>query len=300
MALAFLMLVGCQDLRQFMSRNRSEFGPGAPCVLAQHASAPEIIAHVNNNAASIRSWQTHNASISSPGIPFSVTASIVVEAPRNFRMVARSPLGPEVDLGSNAEHYWFWSRDDKSKRIYLANHETESGQPLNASMPFQPEWIMEAMGVIPLDPTRVVEVNRDPQAGTVTLSEDRVSPQGQPLRKVTVVNLCHGLVTEHALVDGQGRLIARAQLLNHVRDPASRAVLPAKIHLVWPVAKIDMVMALGTIEVNAGAIRRSTFTVQKYNGCEVFQVGGEDGAAIGNGGGLNGLPTDSYEEVDAN
>jgi hypothetical protein len=147
-------------------------------------------------------------------------------------------------------------------------------------MPFQPEWIMEAMGVIALDPARLQEVSRDPQARTVTLSEERLSPQGEPVRKLTVVDLCHGLVREHALVDSRGALIARAQLLDPVRDKASGGVIPSRIHMVWPQARLDMTMALRSVEVNT-SISRSTFTMQQYKGCEVFQVGGEQGLPSG-------------------
>jgi hypothetical protein len=123
-------------------------------------------------------------------------------------------------------------------------------------------------------------VSRDPQARTVTLSEERLSPQGEPVRKLTVVDLCHGLVREHALVDSRGALIARAQLLDPVRDKASGGVIPSRIHMVWPQARLDMTMALRSVEVNT-SISRSTFTMQQYKGCEVFQVGGEQGLPSG-------------------
>lgn len=273
------LLLGCAHTQ--------EFGPQARCVLPEQVSTAALVAHVNQNVARVQSWRTLNAEISSPDLPFRVAASVAVEAPRNFRLVVRSPLGPEVDLGSNQQHYWFWSRQDESKRIYLASHESDSAAQPPSGMPFQPEWIMEAMGVIALDPARVQEVSRDPQARTVTVAEDRLSPQGDPVRKLTVVDLCHGLVREHALVDAQGALIARAQLLDPVRDKASGGVIPSRIHMIWPQARIDMTMALRSVEVNT-PISRSTFTMQQYKGCEVFQVGGDQGLPNGTFGSTTG------------
>lgn len=273
MALVLLAALGCQCCQSMMGA-RDPFGPRASCALPPQSSTAEIVAYVNQNTARIHSWRTYNAKISAKGQPVSVGASIAVEAPRNFRLIAKSPLGEEVDLGSNARHYWFWNRHDESKRIYLASHEVTTVPEAGLSMPFQPEWVMEAMGVIALDPQRVRELRRDPQARTVTLVEDRTSPQGQPVRKVTVVDLCHGLVREHALVDQNGSLIARAELSGHVRDKATQAVVPAKINLQWPIAQMDMTMSLGSIEVNPTAIPTSTFAVQQYTGYHVHQVGG--------------------------
>ena len=279
MALILVLALGCAQTQ--------EFGPKTRCVLPDQVSTAALVAHVNQNVARIQSWRTLNAEISSPDLPFRVAASVAVEAPRNFRMVVRSPLGPEVDVGSNLEHYWFWSRQDESKRIYLASHDPESAASQPNGMPFQPEWIMEAMGVIALDPARLQEVARDPQARTVTLSEERLSPQGEPVRKLTVVDLCHGLVREHALVDSRGNLIARAQLLDPVRDKASGGIIPSRVHMVWPQARLDMTMALRSVEVNT-AISRSTFTMQQYKGCEVFQVGGEQALPTGALGSASG------------
>ena len=272
-------------------RSTGEFGPQARCAIAPQAGVPEIIAHVNQNTARIQSWRALNAAITSPDLPVSISASVAVEPPRNFRLVARSPFGPEVDLGSNPEHYWFWARQDESKRIYLARHErtTDEGSvrlarpdtegPV-AGMPFEPEWIMEAMGVIAMDPGRVREIRRDPQARIVTLEEQRISPGGEPVFKLTAIDLCHGLVREHALYDAKQQLIARATLREHVRDTSgSQAVLPAKIDLVWPMARINMTMRMGAIEINQGNIPKSTFAVQQYSGSEVFNVGGTPAGA---------------------
>jgi len=274
-----LGLAGC--------RSTGEFGPQARCALAPQAGVPEILAHVNQNTARIQSWRALNAAITSPDLPVSISASVAVEPPRNFRLVARSPFGPEVDLGSNPEQYWFWARQDESKRIYLARHEQVTRAetvrlarpahegPMAGGMPFEPEWIMEAMGVIAIDPGRVREIRRDPQARIVTLEEQRVSPAGEPVFKLTAIDLCHGLVREHALYDARQQLIARATLREHVRDTSgSQAVLPSKIDLVWPMARINMTMRMGAIEINQGNIPKSTFAVQQYSGSEVFHVGG--------------------------
>lgn len=266
MALIAVLLAGC-------CLPANEFAPNSPCLFQEQVTTEALIAHVNQNIATIQTWRTFNAVISSPDLPFSVDASVAVEAPRNFRMVVRSPMGPEADIGSNQEHYWFWNRQDKSNRIYLANHEFESAENSGGEMPFQPEWIMESMGVIALDPAKLQEYSRDANARTLTLSEDRTSPRGEPVRKLTVIDLCHGLVREHLLVARSGRMIARAQLLDHYRDQLTQAVLPGKMHLEWPEAKMNMTITLKGVDVNSN-ITRSTFQVPNYKGSEIFQVGG--------------------------
>ncbi|MFM8583433.1 MAG: hypothetical protein ACKOFW_18360, partial [Planctomycetaceae bacterium] len=83
-----------------------------------------------------------------------------------------------------------------------------------------------------------------------------------------------------ALYDAKQQLIARATLREHVRDTSgSQAVLPAKIDLVWPMARINMTMRMGAIEINQGNIPKSTFAVQQYSGSEVYNVGGTPSGA---------------------
>ena len=63
----------------------------------------------------------------------------------NFRLLVASKTGKEMDLGSNRQYFWFWSRRMKHKVLYYAKHQdvhkTRLKQPLN------PNWIIESLNL---------------------------------------------------------------------------------------------------------------------------------------------------------
>jgi hypothetical protein len=259
---------GCAAFGRYFGA-QDPFGPRAACALAADAGTEEIVAHLNANAARVRSWRATNATIRARGSPLKVNAQIAVEAPRNFRLVVIPPIGgPEVDLGSNEDRFWFWTRRDAEQAIYLACHDAQPSSDARFAIPFQPDWVMEALGVVEFD-AAAIEFDQPEGSRMIRLAQRRTTPEGQRVTKVTMVDRCHGLVREHALYDARGQLIARAQLSGHVRDRASQAVLPSAIDFEWPRAQMAMTISLGAIEVNPRAFSSRTFTVPHYTGYRV-------------------------------
>lgn len=253
--------------------NKNALADRGPCQLPSNASAEQIVAHLNQNANRLTSWRATSVNISARGAAMSVGAMIAVEAPRNFRLIAKPPVGgPEVDLGSNDGNFWFWNKRAEEKYVFTARHDEELGRQRRFPIPFQPDWIMEAMGVVAIDGEQIRMEPGPPRSNTIRLVSDRVSPSGQPVRKVTVVDPCHGVVREHVLYSANGQLIARAVLSGHFRDRTTQVVLPARIDLEWPQAQMALTMRLGQIEVNPPHLPAQTWAVPDYPGYEVFDL----------------------------
>ncbi len=242
-------------------------------MLTANTSKEEVIGYLNDNTHKLMAWKTDNATIATRGkggIPIHVRAEIAVESPRKFRLIAYSPVGREVDLGSNPEKFWFWSKHNEEKHVFTASHDKEIGSSYR--VPFQPDWIIESLGVIDIDPEKTTMLPGDPGSNTVYLMADRVSPQRQKIRKRTVVDLCRGVVREHSLFDARGQMIARAVLSNHSLDTTSQAMLPKRIALDWPQAELHMTMDLSDIEVNPAYIPEELWKVPKITGYPVFDL----------------------------
>jgi len=263
-------LSGCAMPRWFGRTNSVGY---AQCAMTEETPTEDVVAFLNGNTNKLRSWRTTRVQISIRGasaVPIPpVGASIAVESPRNFRLVASNPMGlPEADFGSNEDQFWFWNKHNDQKNVFVASHD----QPTR-KIPFQPDWIMESMGVVEIDPDEITERRPGvPGTHTVVLLADRVSPEGAKVRKVTVVDVRRGLVTEHALYDARGQLIARALLGSHVRDKASGIVIPGSIELDWPPAKLRMTMSLSDIEVNPQRISAQTWTRPEIPGYAVYDL----------------------------
>jgi hypothetical protein len=268
-----LGLTGCPP-RMFQ---RDPFAVTASCQISDEMTPHELVRHLNDRGASkLHSWQANSVKVSSPSMPISPTASLAVEAPRNFRMTAHVLAGiDEVDLGSNQERFWFWTKQTNRPCILTARHEQTAIAQQKLSIPFQPEWIIEALGVIPLD-EQDVQLERLPQQPRGRklgrLISKRVSSQGEPVKKVTTVDLCHGIILEHALYDSRGQIIARAGLSEHHFETATGAVVPNRIDLEWPQMKMSMTLSLGRIQVNP-QISPQMFTMQPRPNTPIIDLG---------------------------
>jgi len=243
-----LLLPGCQ-LTQLV-KTRNPFATPPPCVFAPNVSKEEIIAHLNANASQLTSWRSTKVGIhlkQRGSIPVDLTAQMAVESPRNFRLRASSLLGEEADFGSNQEHFWFWIRRSPQPYVITAAHEDMETAQRQLPIPFDPEWVMEAFGVVMIDPNQyTLERLGDHR---VSLMSHEISPSGQAMIKSIGVDLCTGKIVEHALYDAKGTLIARAKIGNHTTTSDGISI-PHRVILEWPQAGMTMKMGLLDVEVN--------------------------------------------------
>ncbi len=250
-----------------------------PCNLSTNPSAHELVQHLNANTDRLKAWRCTNMKISSKGplgIPVGLSAMIAVERPRNFRLTAHSIAGNEVDLGSNDERLWFWIRRGEPEGLFTSRHDRLHVAQRRLPLPFQPEWIIEALGVIPLDESEVSLEFSQKNPTFAHLIRHRKSLEGKPVTMVTVVDSQRGLIVEHNLMRADGVLIARAKLSNHRQDPQTKAVLPHHVELQWPQASLGLTLELGEIEVlEAGVLAAQIFTMPKLPDYPVWDLGKE-------------------------
>jgi hypothetical protein len=245
---SLLVSPGCTQSRMFQNPFRRE----AACVLSPDPSLPEVVAHLNNNISRVQAWRSTDVSIRTlaNGMPVTLSASIAVQQTRNFRLLARSPFGEEAVLGSNDERFWFWMNRNDPHALFTVRHDEISLAQQRVNIPFQPDWLLEVLGVIPIIPTEI-ELQPDlTDSGVLSLVSERTSPSGQPVRRVILVDKCHGHTVAHSLYDASNQLIAKAELGNYQLDPATGAMLPHRISLEWPQAGLGMTMSVGSLEVN--------------------------------------------------
>lgn len=220
-----------------------------PCILPRNAPLPEVLHLVNRNAALVQSLYTTDARVtgSSQGQPFTIGARFAMEKPRRFRLIARNVLGnEELDLGSNDEQFWYWVARAQPPALYYCRHE----QATDAALPLDPNWIIEALGVGELEPAEVYEGPNPVGGGRIELRSHARSPQGEPLTRLTTIDACRGWIVEQTLIDASGRVVAQAALSQHRDDPESGAVLPRRVHLSWPDARLSITLSLSDLRVN--------------------------------------------------
>ena len=246
------------------------------CVLTPDATAAEIMAHLNANVTKLSAWRSTDVKIrvSGPGgLPVLLSAVLAVESPRKMRLMVNSLAGNEFDMGSNPDRFWFWMRRGEPRRVLTASHEQMAVAQQRLQIPFEPDWVIEALGVIPIDPEKTTLQKPGLNSRIVHLVSQRVSPQGHLLRKVIVVDTCQGVVVEHVLYDANGGLIAKASFGDHRADAASGVVLPRRIKLHWPQTGMALTMDLRNIEVNPRAMPDQTWQLPHYPNYPLLDIG---------------------------
>ncbi len=237
-----------------------------PRVLPPSPTLEQVIDVVNRNSSQIRSFSTNHASLSGPGFP-SLGASVAFERPRRFRLRAGTGLtGTEIDLGSNDELFWFWMRRNQPPAIYYCRHDQFATSQARLTTPFEPGWLIEALGVMEFDPAL-------PHQGPQPLPDERLridairnTPEG-PLTKITIIDSSQGWVLEQHLFDARQQLLASSVASGHRRDPLSGLIMPTAVSINCPPSKLAMRMELGNVEINRlSGDRASLWSMPSYPG----------------------------------
>jgi len=263
--------VGCEWDRWGIRR---PFPAPVVCVIPEGASKEEIVEHLNRSRAPLQSWRSTDIRFQVPGpagVPLRLTASLAVEQPRNVRLIANSLRGNEADLGSNDERFWFWVRAEKSNRLYTASHDDAPLVFRQMQIPFQPEWMVQALGLGVLDPNQLELRPHQPGSSTVTLVANRFLPDGQSVEQHLTVDTCSGHIIEQALYDSQQQLLARAILGDYQNH--SGIELPHYIELQSPRSGQTMTMKIGTLEVNPAMSLEPMWAFPRLQGTVVFDIG---------------------------
>ena len=267
--IAATVLPGCMLTRNMMALRHRDPMAGAPRLRSVgDPQLEELVTHLNENTNRLHSWRANNVKIHAN--QWSLSGTLAVEKGRRVRLVVSSPLGNEVDMGSNDERFWIWSRR-MDPAFVTCKHENLEAARQGLGIPFEPNWLMQALGVAPL-PTTGVKMEVDPPVHQARLIEQVVTAHGQPLRRVVLVDLKKGIVLEYSLYSYDGTRVALAKLSGHRHDPSSGVVLPHRVLLDCPQNQMSMTMDLGKVQINPESIPTIVWEMPSMPGYEVANL----------------------------
>lgn len=281
-ALSVVSLSGCRLARG--GNAYSAGGPEAPPMISATASTAEIVAAVNQNAARVQSYTAPNATFSMPGLPGLplLRGSVVLQRPRQFRLRAGTALaGEEVDLGSNDEVFWLWAKRNEPPALYFARHEQAGSIAAAQMLPVEPAWVVDALGLVELDPTAAYQGPFPRADGSLELRAAVVGPSG-PVERVTVVEPTHAWVVEQHVYDAAGTLLASAVATSFRFHPQAQVSLPETVTLRVPAANLALTVNTGAVAINAPiANPHQQFEMPLREGYPQVDLGRSDGIPIG-------------------
>ena len=250
---ACLPLVGCLKPKPQPPIDKIDTGKGAP-------TADTLVSYLNRQADRLVTLESTDvdltAFVQKQRMP-TLRAFMVCEKSRNFRLTGDAMSVQYVDIGSNNDQFWFWVKDGEAPLYYCSYNDYQKGVKL--PLPFQPEWVVQALGMAKYDPTKQykVEARRD----TYELTED-ITVQGQPYRKITVFaaqrpsDATYPVVRGHIIQDQAGKTICQATI-RRMRTASYKTTegeevisYPSDILLEWPAEQMSMKMVIGKASVN--------------------------------------------------
>jgi hypothetical protein len=263
----------------------------------------DLVSYLNTNSQSIPGIQCDNVTLTCQqgmGLPISLDGRLRCQGPRNFRMSGDSFVGREVDLGSNDQEFWYWIKRGDPFQVYCSYQALEQGKVQKMPFPFQPDWVLEAMGLGKYGPASKYEMTYDDT--TLKLIEKTRSPQGQPVRKVIVFRRLKAegnqpqVLAWLLLDDATGKEICSCHISERVLV-ANKAEIPRKFELRWPEQKMKLGIRLDNATVN-GQIPPNVFVRAPLKGVESFNLATwsvdngvhRAGAGPGPGPGMSGPP----------
>ena len=262
------VLPGCNIVRQWQPMTAHK------AVLPPDASKEQVVAHLNKNIERCTGWRS-DAEVKAKGMPFGLRATVAVQSPRNFRMLASIMGNDQADFGSNGDRMWFWIRQMPADQrfVYTCSHEDLPAAQQSLPIPFQPDWLMEVLGVIPINPTAFQMVPFPGDEGLVQLTASETTPAGESVTRQITVDTRRGVVTAHTLRGQDGSLIAEAKLGDYKPDKKTGVLLPHRVDVNWPDAQTEMTLTLGDIEVNPPNIPATVWNPQRVADCPTFDFG---------------------------
>jgi hypothetical protein len=206
----------------------------------------EVIYAVNAHTDRIQSLQADRVSLSMPGYP-SLRGSLDLERPRRFRLRG-SFVGPELDVGSNDEIVWFWAKSNPEPVIYFAQHDQLTRPGGRMVLPFEPTWLIEAFGLVRLDPGGVHDGPSPGGAGKLVV-RSRAGPRGEYARTL-VIDDRYGWITQQQITDAGGQLLAEAKASQHRFYPAVGVSLPHHLEIRFPPARMSFSIDVARFSIN--------------------------------------------------
>lgn len=247
--------VGCTS---WMKREDELPPPGPP---PTSTPKPEdLVRYLNQESAKLGSIESRDLSISTriqgKWVP-ELNGWMVCDKPKNFRLMAKK-FGPQIDFGSNDQEFWFWVKEGPPYLFHCSHQDFDRG--VEMPFPFQPDWVLEALGMAMYDPNQRYTIQPDAANRTFSLVQE-TELQGKSVQKITVFNDVYVAppkpqVIRHEVRDLQGQVISSATVseVSSAIDPGTgqRIIYPKVVKLTWPAEELSMEITLDEVVLNQG------------------------------------------------
>ena len=251
--LAFLLTTqtGCQLFARFGQRT-----PIVPSVFQNTPTKDQLIQTLNAQASAVRQLST-TVKVAMDGMP-KLRGTLQLERPGRLRLKAGlmgvSELG--VDVGSNDQRFWVWVRASlpgERPTIYYADHAQWQNSQIQRSLPLDPAWLIDGIGLTEFKPNEIHEGPFVDPDGRLKLITFRQTGSGRQTR-VTLIDSRSAQIEQQAVYDANNRLLAYTNSTDYRVNRDTGVSLPHRVEMhVYQDGgqEAKMVVEAGDYSINA-------------------------------------------------
>lgn len=262
--LLLVTLSGCEWLKKATVRDDAATRPGGPVA---PMSANDLVTYLNRQAGTLQSVRYTDVYIDIYAAKEHYTlgdSSLVCAKPRNFLLVGgKRAIGELVHIGSNSQEFWMLTRPPLDQTYVFCSHSDFQQGAGQLPFPFDPDWALQALGMIEYNPNLPYKIDTDEAKRTHSLSFDSATPQGVPIKRVVIFSADQATgkqpqVRRHLILDANNKLMASADIkevttMSVGADSTGKPIyaqLPTLIQLEWPQQQFKMELKLRRPTVN--------------------------------------------------
>jgi hypothetical protein len=194
---------------------------------------PPLVKEIDLRNDDVRSMSCDHVSVKiwGRGSRVKLSGSMYYEKPKNFRFRLKSIVGAELDIGSNKDQFWYWSKRDRSPGLHFAAH--EDLPKCRMKTPFTPMWMIESLCLGTIKTEGVKVVKRGPKW---LISESLKDSLNRPIIKTTYVNSTTRQIDGYTVRNADGNLQCLGEVLDWNQD------LPSQILYVWGEENVSVLL----------------------------------------------------------
>ena len=204
----------------------------APIVLNDTPTLDSLLATLNAHSQQVQTIKT-DVRVSTAGAP-TMRGTLSVERPRKLRLEAGVAGVTAMDVGSNEDLFWIWSKvalPGQPPTLMYARHIDFETSPIRRQIPLDPTWLIDGLGFTEFKST---EQHRGPYVrpsdGRLEIHTYRQTAVGQAIR-VCVVDPKTAQILQQTYYDAEGKQIAYLNLVKHKYYEEKGVSLPQRIEV---------------------------------------------------------------------
>lgn len=211
----------------------------------EKSQAVPVLDEINARNENIRNFDCDNLRVIAqmPGKrPARIHGYLSYEKERKFRLELSSLLGSELDIGSDGNVFWFWSRRIKEPGLYWAYHKDFNKTRLKT--PFNPFWLSHCLGIDKIDYKDAVI---DSTGSKWRVIKNTINAKNEPVTAVIYIDPKRKLITGHGMYERDGTLAASSEI-----EAFEKNGMPSKMTFMWYKEDASMVWTLNNTRLNVG------------------------------------------------